>query len=431
MDDPVQDRAILLAEYRFLRRLNHATAAAEALVAAVAERVPESRRASLRVVDFGSGGADIPARFLDLAARRGWTGSCLCTDRSPESIDISGARPRPGLTFRVVDVLRASETLGSKEFDVAHASLVLHHLDDGDVVRALRAMGDVTRELVVWNDLVRDRIGVVGAWLSTIGCRAELRRDAVVSVRRGFTLAEARTMAEAAGLERISVRRVRGARFVLCAAPGAAPDTTGVGRPLLRGEGLHVGFSSRIVLRDVSLVARAREMVLVSGPNGAGKSTLLSCIAGAILPRQGQVWCDATCGPPGFHPQEGGLFSALSVSGNIEIFARLAGVNRVQRAGVVREALARFGLIEHEGRAVHALSGGLLRRAAIAASFVHSPLIAILDEPDAGLDGWGREALVGAIRDVLRRDGTVILASHAPTWLDGIDVATTRIGLQP
>ena len=429
MDAQAPDREILLAEYRFLRQLNQVTAAAEALADAAVARAPATCRERLEIVDFGSGGADIPERALATLARRGWSATCLCTDRSPEAIEIGEATPRAGLSFRVVDVVRATETLRPKCCDISHASLVLHHLGDADVVEALRQMGAVARHAVVWNDLVRDRIGVVGAWLSTIGRRAELRRDAVVSVRRGFTLAEATTLGEAAGLVDIAVRRVRGARFVLCGAPGPAIESDGARRPLVRASSLSVRYGSREVLADFSMVARCGELLLVGGPNGAGKSTLLACLAGALRPQRGSVWIDRTVGHPGFHPQEGGLFTSLSVARNLEIFASLSGSPRDGRGRAIDSVIDRFGLRGHVARTVAELSGGLRRRAAIAACLVHDPGVAILDEPDAGLDGAGRATLVHEIQAILARGGTVVIASHTPAWLEDMNAVSRRIGL--
>ncbi len=435
MDAQAPDRDVLLSEYRFLRRLNQVTLAAAALADAVQHRVPREGTSGIEIIDFGSGGADIPERCIQILRQRGIEANCLCTDRSPDSIAINEATPRAGLAFRVVDVVRATNTLAPKSCHVAHASLVLHHLADADVVEALRQMALVARDLVVWNDLVRERIGVVGAWLSTIGRRRELRRDAVVSVRRGFTLAEALTLGEAAGLCDLSIRRVRGARFVLCGRPASptqtAESSSPFGRPLVRATGLSVGFGKRQVLRDLSLVARAGELVSVGGPNGAGKSTLLASLAGALRPQVGTVWVDRTEGHPGYQPQEGGLFTSLTVARNLETFADLYGVPASARARVIASAVTRFGLGDHVHQPIAALSGGLRRRAAIAVSVLHEPRVMLLDEPDAGLDAEGRTVLLAEIQAVLGRGGCVVLASHTPAWLESMNAVTRRIGLAP
>jgi ABC-type nitrate/sulfonate/bicarbonate transport system ATPase subunit/SAM-dependent methyltransferase len=442
MDDASPSRLVLINEYRFLRHLNRATAAADAIVDAVADRIPGAGSRRISLVDFGCGGADIPERFLNLSRERGWDCTVLCTDRNEDAIEMGRARVLKGaqsgshlasgavgdarIDFRVVDLLAAERVLGARNFDVAHASLVMHHLDDESAVAGLRAMAAVARELVVWNDLVRDSLGIWGAQLSTIVASKELRHDAVVSVRRSFTLAEARAVAEAAGLVDIRARRVRGARFVLTGVPGPLqPQSTG--RPLARAEGIRFSYGTRSVLADVNFVARSGELIHVIGANGSGKSTLLACMVGALQPAAGRAWIDQTALLPGYHPQEGGLFSALSVVANLETAARLARVPAVDRSSAVARCLVDFGLTEHAQHRVDRLSGGLKRRTALACAVIHSPIVLVLDEPDAGLDALGREALVRTVEAVLHRRGTVILASHASSWLQGLATTTPRV----
>lgn len=442
MDDASPSRLVLSDEYRFLRHLNRATAAADAIIDAVADRIPGAGLRPISLVDFGCGGADIPQRFMTLARARGWDCTFLCTDRNADAIEMgrsqvlehsrpgaradSGAVGGAGMEFRVVDLLAAERVLGTRSFDVAHASLVMHHLDDESAVAGLRAMAAVARELVVWNDLVRDSLGIWGAQLSTITASKELRHDAVVSVRRSFTMREARTVAEAAGLIDIQVRRVRGARFVLTGVPGPLQPPS-AGRPLARAEAIGFSYGTRSVLRDVNFVARSGELVHITGANGSGKSTLLACMVGALKPSAGRAWIDQTALLPGYHPQEGGLFSALSVVANLETAARLARVPAVDRSSAVARCLRDFGLAEHAQHRVDRLSGGLKRRTALACAMIHSPIVVVLDEPDAGLDALGRDALVRTVEAVLQRRGTVILASHASSWLQGVAATTPRV----
>ena len=233
-------------------------------------------------------------------------------------------------------------------------------------------------------------------------------------------------MAEAAGLIDIQVRRVRGARFVLTGVPGPLqPQSTG--RPLARAEGIGFSYGTRSVLAEVNFVARSGELVHITGANGSGKSTLLACMVGALKPAAGRAWIDQTALLPGYHPQEGGLFSALSVVANLETAARLARVPAGDRSSAVARCLVDFGLTEHAQHRVDRLSGGLKRRTALACAVIHSPIVLVLDEPDAGLDALGREALVRTVEGVLQRRGTVILASHAASWMQGLAATTPRV----
>jgi ABC-2 type transport system ATP-binding protein len=86
-----------------------------------------------------------------------------------------------------------------------------------------------------------------------------------------------------------------------------------------------------------------------------------------------------------------------------------------------------FGLEDHAARRVDRLSGGLRRRTALACAVIHTPFVLVLDEPDAGLDAGGREALVRTVESVLSRRGTVILATHASSWLDALPSFARRV----
>jgi ABC-2 type transport system ATP-binding protein len=277
----------------------------------------------------------------------------------------------------------------------------------------------VARQLVVWNDLVREQAGVWGARVCTLLSGPELRHDAIVSVRRSFTLAEAHMLAEAAGLRDIQVRRVCGARFVLTARPD--PDPTALqARPMARAESISFAYGKQRVFSDVSFVARSRELVRITGANGSGKSTLLACVAGALQPAQGTLWVDRTQAPPGYLPQEGGLFAALGGQANLELAASLSGVRPQDQPARIRHTAELLGLQSHLHTPVHQLSGGQRRRVAIACSIVHDPNVLIVDEPDAGLDQVGRTALATVIARVVAKGGTVLAASHTRDWCDRV-----------
>lgn len=409
MDDPEVDPEVIHSEYRYLSKLNRAGRTAEALFAEIASRGCCSKAENLRVIEFGAGGGDVAARLSTLAAERALPIEILACDRSPVAVEYAAARSAGRYRTKVVDVLVPEHAVVPASYSVAHCSLVLHHFNDEDVVRALASMASAASALVIWIDLIRDTPGIAGAWLSTLLSRPEIRNDAVSSVRRGFTRSEAQAAAEAAGLTDIAIRRLSFGRFLLSGRPGPVPAR----RPTLRVNRLEVRFGSNWVFRGYSMVAHSGQAITLRGPNGAGKSTLLACLAGAVRPSAGSTWCDPTLGRPGFHPQDGGVLPDISVAANLELFARLAGVPRAAVAGTVRDGLARWGLAEVAGRAVIKLSGGMRRRVALAASTIHQPKLLLLDEPDAGLDVEGRSVLADEIQRVTGSGGTAIMASHS------------------
>ena len=102
-------------------------------------------------------------------------------------------------------------------FDVVTCSLFLHHLSEDDAVTVLRRMRDAAGRLVLVNDLARSRFNYLAVWLA---CRLTTRSrvvrfDGPASVRSAFTPAEARALAERAGLSGATVSRRFPCRFLL------------------------------------------------------------------------------------------------------------------------------------------------------------------------------------------------------------------------
>ena len=242
LDGPLDDPATLDGNLRDLRRINRWLGGV-ALSAAAIEALA-AHRAELTLLDVGTGGADIPAALVRRARTRRRRVHALGIDSRPEIV-AAARRARAadatddGIDLRVGD----GRSLGyaDRSFDVAHASLVLHHLDPPVAVDLLREMGRVARLGVVVNDLDRTRVGWLGAWLlgHLLTANRYTRHDAPLSVRRAYRAPEAVALLHAAGLR--PVRLVRGAfgqRYAIAAvlpgehegdSPETPPDPIGAG----------------------------------------------------------------------------------------------------------------------------------------------------------------------------------------------------------
>lgn len=155
------------------------------------------------------------------------------------------------------------------------------------------------------------------------------------------------------------------------------------------------------------------------GPNASGKSTLLRTLAGFVRPTGGLVTWD---GIPlslrdesrrrsiGWAGHDAGLYGALTVAENLELFARLYDVP-AQRAVAVADAV---GLGPRFTTRVGVLSAGYLRRAAIARALLHAPRLLLLDEPYANLDDDAADMVTNAIVQWKETtdEGICIVASH-------------------
>jgi SAM-dependent methyltransferase len=158
--------------------------------------------APLRILDVGSGGADIPLALAGWAERRGRAARVLALDIHLEVVRVAARAAADAPAVRVVagDALAAPVRPGS--VDVAMCSLVLHHLPEDGVVALLRELAALARLGVVVSDLRRGWVSLLGVWLATraISRNRVTRHDGPLSVRRAYTPAELARLAARAGL---------------------------------------------------------------------------------------------------------------------------------------------------------------------------------------------------------------------------------------
>jgi ABC-2 type transport system ATP-binding protein len=178
--------------------------------------------------------------------------------------------------------------------------------------------------------------------------------------------------------------------------------------PLIQVRGVTKRYGEREALRDVSFEAGAGEMVAVIGPNGAGKTTLLSILAGVQPPTAGHV--SLPPGEVGWVPQQPALYSRLSVSENLELFARLE--RNPNPRGAVTAMLEQTGLEERASERVERLSGGNRQRVNIAIGLLAEPTVLVLDEPSSSLDPRQRERLWRFICALSQRGRCVVFSTH-------------------
>ncbi len=185
---------------------------------------------------------------------------------------------------------------------------------------------------------------------------------------------------------------------------------------------------ARSALGGVTLEIRAGERVGISGPSGSGKSTLVQLLAGLLEPSSGRVSLDGTaaheraqsaCAQRGriglaFQQPEDQIFES-TVRREVGFGPRNLGLDADETAARVRWALEMVGLdsAAMEERVPFTLSGGEMRRVALAGILAMRPEVLILDEPTAGLDPQGRRDLLRRVRAWQEETGlTLIMVSH-------------------
>ena len=182
-------------------------------------------------------------------------------------------------------------------------------------------------------------------------------------------------------------------------------------------------------LDDVSLTIEDGEFVGLIGHTGSGKSTLVQHLNGLLLPTSGTITVDglniadkatdrrAIRRKVGlvFQYPENQLFEE-TVEKDIAFGPKNLGLDDAEIDRRVRDAMRKVALdydALHE-RSVFELSGGQMRRVAIAGVLAMEPQVLVLDEPCAGLDPHGREEILGLIRKLHEEAGTtIVMVSHS------------------
>ena len=200
-------------------------------------------------------------------------------------------------------------------------------------------------------------------------------------------------------------------------------------------KGLWTQFGDHIVHRDIDLgVCRGEIMSLVGG-SGSGKTTLLRQMLGLERPARGEVliFGEALHGSdPGIMRrlrdrrgvlfQEGALFSALTVFDNVALPLReLRTLDQGLIHDLVMMKLRMVGIEpQHADKMPAELSGGMVKRIALARALALEPTLLLLDEPAAGLNPSERAELQELIRRVHAEGLTIALVEHDVRMVTGL-----------
>ena len=206
--------------------------------------------------------------------------------------------------------------------------------------------------------------------------------------------------------------------------------------PIIEIRGLHTRFGDTVIHNGIDLDVNAGQILGLVGGSGSGKTTLLREIVGLLAPNRGKV---NLFGHPVLDPdplirrsvrrrfgmlfQQGALFSALSVFDNIAFPLREL---RVLDEGIINDLVhLKLEMVELEPRHAHLmpaeLSGGMVKRVALARALSLEPELLVLDEPTAGLDPDLADNFVNLIRMLQHELGfTVVMVTHDLDTLAGL-----------
>jgi NitT/TauT family transport system ATP-binding protein len=163
-------------------------------------------------------------------------------------------------------------------------------------------------------------------------------------------------------------------------------EVSRVSRNFRRADGQRVNAIS-----DISVTIPEGEFVLLVGPSGCGKSTLLQMVAGLLQPTGGTIAVAGqnVTGPGpdrGMVFQKDSVFPWMRVIDNVEYGLKCRGMAKSERHAIARKYLERVGRGHVERAWPRELSGGMLKRVAVATVFANGASVLMLDEPFGALD---------------------------------------------
>ena len=204
---------------------------------------------------------------------------------------------------------------------------------------------------------------------------------------------------------------------------------------MIRVENLWKSFGGQEILRGVSLQVNAGEFVALVGMSGSGKSMLLRHLVRLIKPDRGRVLVDgsdvadmpreeleALRSRIGYVFQSGALFDSETVFDNVAFPLReKTRWSETKIRGKVLEQLDLVGLKDSENKYPAQISGGMLKRVALARTLVRAPKIILFDEPTTGLDPIVVNSILQLFDSVHKKlNLTGILVSHEIPEIFGI-----------
>jgi phospholipid/cholesterol/gamma-HCH transport system ATP-binding protein len=212
-----------------------------------------------------------------------------------------------------------------------------------------------------------------------------------------------------------------------CAAPAGSTDGAGTTDFHVELRGVRMAFGRRQVFDSLTCGFARGGISVILGGSGSGKSTILRLIGGLIRPQAGQVCVDgqdvtrlANRGLMEARRKLGMLFQGGALLDSYTVFENLAlplrertRMNPPEIADEVHRTLQAVGVEDADDLLPGQLSGGMLRRVALARAIIRKPVILLCDEPFSGLDPVSSRRIEALLEGINHEHGiTLIVVSH-------------------
>ncbi|MBQ3842540.1 MAG: ATP-binding cassette domain-containing protein [Ruminiclostridium sp.] len=216
---------------------------------------------------------------------------------------------------------------------------------------------------------------------------------------------------------------------------------TGICKEFIR-QGKNTNRFTAVSPTDITI--EPGKMYVLMGRSGSGKTTLLNILAGLLTPTSGKVLYDSEdiyaldddklsrfrCEHIGVIPQGQTAIHSLNVIENICLSYMLYGSFTEREAAypAARELMQRLGIAELEKEMPSALSGGELRRMAIARAMLRKPDVIFADEPTCDLDDENTELMLKTLKETAKSGTAVFVVTHEKDAVGYADINLNMSG---
>lgn len=196
---------------------------------------------------------------------------------------------------------------------------------------------------------------------------------------------------------------------------------------MIRIVDLHKSFGLKRVLQGINLKIEYGETLVIIGQSGSGKSVLIKHLIGLLKPDRGEIFVDGIeitrleddelhkiTRKFGMLFQGVALFDSMTVAQNVGFgLERYTGYPPEKIKKLVKESLAKVGLLGVENLMPHELSGGMKKRVGLARAIAYKPEIILYDEPSTGIDPIRADAINGLINIMKKElEVTSVVITH-------------------
>ena len=205
--------------------------------------------------------------------------------------------------------------------------------------------------------------------------------------------------------------------------------------PLIETSALTKQFGSLQALTDLNLRVMPREIYGLLGPNGAGKTTAIKTILGLLEPTSG--WIKVAGFDPAKNPIEVKskigyvaenpiVYDSLSPRDFLEFVTSIRKIDPASANAAITQLANAFDMAQYFDSPIATLSLGMKQKVAIIASFIHRPLVLLLDEPLNGLDAKSSRIVKDLVSFHAKKGGAVLFSTHI---MEVAEQICTRIGI--